>query len=69
MAHYKCDGDIYEMKLHEELKATYSENKDYKLQIIRVPGGWLYRSWYSSHETMTFVPYSGDTIDAHHGES
>lgn len=48
---------IYELELHK--RCTIPE-----LEIIRVPGGWLYRFWdyekqlYST--TATFVPYNND---------
>ena len=32
--------DIYHMKLHERLAS-----EDGLLEIIRVPGGWIYRHW------------------------
>lgn len=38
---------IYELKLHEVM-----ELDDLELDILRVPGGWLYNS--------VFVPYSNE---------
>lgn len=49
--------DIYQMKLHEIIVIVVSGET---LQIIRVPGGWIYKLWYYSGEdkyTTVFVPY------------
>lgn len=50
--------DIYKMKLHEIIVIAASGET---LQIIRVPGGWLYKTFYYSRgvneEIQTFVPY------------
>lgn len=42
--------NIYELKLHEELKISTD------LSVIRVPGGWLYKTKHST----TFVPFVYD---------
>jgi len=50
--------DIYKMKLHE-IKNIIIDGET--LQIIRVPGGWIYRIYYyvTGARAMndTFVPY------------
>jgi hypothetical protein len=43
--------NMYNLKLNEELKITSD------LSIIRVPGGWVYKS----KQAMTFVPFNEDS--------
>ena len=51
------DKDIYSLKLHEELFANDST------QVLRVPGGWIYKftNYNSKSITTSFVPYINET--------
>lgn len=48
---------LHRMNLHEVITRT-------DMQIIRVPGGWLYRCWCGPVQelapTATFVPFSNE---------
>lgn len=46
-------GDLYSMKLHETIIIN---NGGVHIAIIRVPGGWVYRSG----TDMCFVPYNNE---------
>jgi len=62
--------NIYEMKLHEKILRNDEDNGDY--EVIRVPGGWIYRhfSWmaienqeYANHNWIgdsVFVPFNDE---------
>ena len=57
---------LYEMKLYEEIMPT----SDGRLQVMRVPGGWIYRFWEFDYEpggkansygiNSVFVPYNNE---------
>ena len=58
---------IYTMKLHEVLEL---QDKDLATSVIRVPGGWIYRSCISNCAnieqlslTSTFVPFNKEDIE------
>lgn len=44
------DKDLYSMKLHDIISV-----KGTTLQILRVPGGWIYINTNTGHQT--FVPF------------
>lgn len=55
--------DIYDMKLHEEAKiGEYNPVADYTTNVMRVPGGWIYRSYDKSNGIMasSFVPFNAE---------
>lgn len=45
--------ELYNMKLHEELKI------DSEIYVLRVSGGWIYR-FYEGGVKNTFVPYNNE---------
>jgi len=62
-------ANIYNMKLHEKVDIKYRTEEDTydhgMLEIIRVPGGWLYRRNWSNGDNygpMTFVPYDNQFL-------
>ena len=53
------DNELYEMKLHEEI-SIYSG-----LNVMRVPGGWIYKSFNEQvggawSESSVFVPFDNE---------
>lgn len=54
------NNDIYKMKLHDYITIS----TDPKINILRVPNGWIYRTVTTStggiSVSSTFVPYSKD---------
>ena len=52
---------IYDLQIHE---ITPVETNDAELwtSVMRVPGGWIYRSYDKSHSMMsnTFVPFDNE---------
>jgi len=50
--------ELYEMELHEEKQVTLG------LYVIRVPGGWIYRSEASNNDnwtiSTTFIPFNNE---------
>jgi hypothetical protein len=57
------DANIYELKLLESCELN--EN-DVWTSILRVPGGWVVRSWDKSHQIMSavFVPFNNEFMSA-----
>ena len=53
--------ELYEMKLHDEIKIRECENHG-DISVYRVPGGWIYmRSYHDDYVmTNTFVPWNSD---------
>ena len=49
--------DIYSLKLHEHVDV------DTQLNVLRVPGGWIYKftNYNSKLITTSFVPYINET--------
>jgi hypothetical protein len=56
------NDDIYQMKLHDVVNQN---NTYYYFEIIRVPGGWVYRiqEKITGKESMVFVPYNNEFQD------
>ena len=51
--------NMYDLKLNETMDMTYNNY----MEIIRVPGGWLYKYHVYDHsDTMTFVPYDEEFL-------
>jgi hypothetical protein len=52
-------SNLHEMKLHETIVA---ECDDLFTVVLRVPGGWMYRSYDKSHGILTsvFVPFDNE---------
>lgn len=49
--------DIYELKLHETIDIMKDNGfPDLKMQITRVPGGWIYNA--GAYMNPVFVPYN-----------
>lgn len=53
----RLDINIYDMKMHE-MQAV--EDGNLFTTTLRVPGGWMYRSYDKEHNMLTsvFVPYN-----------
>ena len=52
--------DIYELILHEG--AIAEDNQSLFTTVLRVPGGWMYRSFDKSHNILAsvFVPFDNE---------
>jgi hypothetical protein len=50
---------IYDLELHETMTVEGLPNLTLYTSVMRVPGGWIYRSYYRTHNVMsnTFVPF------------
>lgn len=68
------ERSIYELRLHERLRISYVYNQRFLreeyLEVLRVPGGWLYLT--KSHGnsldspvtmSMVFVPYMEEEVN------
>jgi hypothetical protein len=57
MKEIEQERNIYNMKLHQTLTV---EDGNLFTTVLRVPGGWMYRSYDKSHQicTSAFVPYT-----------
>jgi hypothetical protein len=55
--------NIYQMSLHDVLRTEENKPSDMlATSVMRVPGGWIYRSFDKSHNMMssTFVPFHNE---------
>jgi hypothetical protein len=50
---------VYEMRLHETI---FAEDANLASTVLRVPGGWVYRSYDKSHNILgsVFVPFNNE---------
>ena len=48
--------DIYELKLHESIDIMHDNGYDLRIQVTRVPGGWIYN--HGCHMNPVFVEYN-----------
>ena len=52
---------IYDLKLHEsmviEVKSSINKTTDY-FDVVRVPGGWIYRQMYIDLLIVIFIPFT-----------
>lgn len=51
---------IYDLKLNETLPLEQSQDPWFFTTVMKVPGGWFYRSYDKQHNIATgvFVPYN-----------
>ena len=52
--------DIYDLELHDNVNTSIQTN------TLRVPGGWIYRTWSTEHGdwiSQVFVPYNNEFMD------
>lgn len=59
------EKNLYNLELHEQLIIDKGENEGggYTKIVMRVPGGWIYRSYTmkeNATESTVFVPYSDE---------
>lgn len=52
-------SDIYKLKMHEKIGITND-----KVEILRVPGGWIYTIWDRDMWTSIFVPFNNEFQEA-----
>lgn len=54
----------YKMKLHEILPVETASNAEFWTSVMRVPGGWIYRSFHRKYNMCSnvFVPFNNEMM-------